>query len=261
MPTTEQPQQQSLLSWLSQLALNHNTSEPSTPKPTQEENYPQQYNDNEPSNLKPTQEDPYQDIKDTESFTDGNSVNSKKSSTPSTFSRHFKNHLMHFHRPHGLFHRQLTSRHRHNTSIDSGDTCSCKDQQQGRRKHPSGSSNDADAEDEGGDSDSMRSRDGTLRPPCLCSKTATKVGNTCDDSCNDVNIKRHREHSVFSLPGDVDSPEIGFKKIERDGDLVDYDDTNVIEEEEEYQEDHSLEISARYRSVIRNDLIVLAFNG
>lgn len=249
MPATEQPQQQSLLAWLSQLALNHNNSEPPTTKLTQ---------DSEPPTPKPAREDSYDNHKDADSITDGNSVNSKKSSTPSTFSRHFKNHLMHFHRPHGLFHRQLT-RNRLNTSEDSNNVCSCKEKQQEKRqKRPSGSSNDADDEDEGGDSDSVRSRDGTQRPPCSCSKTATHMYGDDDDN---LDIKRHREHSVFSLPGDVDSPEIGFKKIERDGDLVDYDDISVIEEEEEYQDNRSLEMRARYRSVIRNNLIALAFNG
>ncbi|KAI9480461.1 MAG: hypothetical protein EXX96DRAFT_501393 [Benjaminiella poitrasii] len=210
---------------------------------------------------------------DTASFLsdDKSSIRSKANSM---FSRPFKDNLIRFHRPHGLLfgHKQqesstsVASSVTNNTQQDST-ACSCYNTAH-RRNSKDTVSNDADDEatpsisdDDNEENVSVRSKDWTKHPPCLCHITTTT-------SSHELNHKTSRENSVFSLPQDVDSPEVGFKKLKKDGDLVDWDElSSFLEEEEEEDESHRGSVhvchssTMHLRSVIRNDLIRLALNG
>jgi hypothetical protein len=76
-----------------------------------------------------------------------------------------------------------------------------------------------------------------------------------------------RENSIFSLPDDIDSPGVRFKKIRKDGDLVDWDELSTFidetDDDTEYNNQTLEYAKSRIftRSVIRNDLIRLALNG
>jgi hypothetical protein len=228
---------QGLFSWLTN-SRHHNDKEAIDPKPIEE---------NKANNIELLNHDIDEKL----------SLNTEKAPT-SLFSRHFKgNNLMHFHRPHGLFHKLSTSTATEVNNKNNDAPCSCKNEE---HRH-SGSTNDADDEDEGDSYNSRRSRDGTLRPPCMCEKHDNTSSLEPTEDHDDNIIRRSRENSIFTLPEDVDSPDIGFKKLKQDGDLVDYSDICIVKEEELYQDDKTYEIRAKSRSVIRNDLISLAFNG
>jgi hypothetical protein len=189
-------------------------------------------------------------------------------------SENRKNSLIHFHRPHGLLFRQSNSnsssssiskekqgRHHQGTTIEtklktspsnSESTCAyC----QSRRA--SSSTNDADDEEtiNDDDMDSTRSIDGTKRfaQSCVCKSPASPPP------------RYNRENSVHSLPGDIDNPQTGFKKLRKDGYLDDLDDVSCLLFEQEEDDAAASSKKARRRvfsrAVIRNDLIRLALNG
>ncbi|KAL7320558.1 hypothetical protein PS15m_000436 [Mucor circinelloides] len=226
---------------------------------------------------------------------DANSVNdddksSAKSKSASIFSmngaRKFKNNLVHFHRPHGLLfqnhghadhdqqrHRSEDDKQRQNSenSTDSSQnshssSCACC--------NPNATSNnDADdeyEESEQAENDSVRSKDWTSHPPCLCNTHISEAveQNDTDDASTHSLKNVSRDNSVFSLPEDIDKPEVGFKKLRKDGDMIDWDELSTFMEDRDEDYDEINPPLAEYaksrlftRSVIRNDLIRLALNG
>ncbi|KAI7898405.1 uncharacterized protein BX663DRAFT_525178 [Cokeromyces recurvatus] len=213
---------------------------------------------------------PHDTTNDSASYLSDDKVSIRSKAT-SLFSRHFKDDVIHFHRPHGLlFGRKQPESSASLASLnppqDPSYSCSCCTQ---RRNSRDTTSNDADDEgtsstDE--DNGSIRSKDWTKHPPCLCHNTAEITPTHELVSHNKVS----RNNSVFSLPKDIDKPEVGFKKLKKDGDLVDWDElSSFLEEEEEEEEErhrgsiHVCQSSNKIhlRSMIRNDLIHLALNG
>lgn len=147
-----------------------------------------------------------------------------KVGTPSSIFRHYLHKDNLFHRPHGLMHAES------------------------RQSSTTTTINDADDELETTtDENDDRSRDGTTRPYLYENESSTS-----------------RHSSVSSLPEDIDSPRVGFKKLKRDGILIDWDESDMIQEEEEedFDSDFQRVDNRTYlRSVIRNDLLRLALNG
>ncbi|GAN08826.1 type 11 methyltransferase [Mucor ambiguus] len=224
---------------------------------------------------------------------DANSVNdddksSTKSKPASIFSlngaRKFKNNLIHFHRPHGLLfqnhanqadhdrqHRESEENKQRQNSENSTDShsssCACC--------NPNGtSSNDADDEHEEqnqAENDSFHPNDCTKGPPCLCN---THISEAVEQNQDDDGASTHsqkdvsRDNSVFSLPEDIDNPEAGFKRLRKDGNMIDWDELSTFMEERDEDYDETNLPLAEYaksrlftRSVIRNDLVRLALNG
>ncbi|CEP13806.1 hypothetical protein [Parasitella parasitica] len=206
----------------------------------------------------------------------------EKSTTKSLFPDgtdrpRFKSNLIHFHRPHGLlFHNHSSNTtdysnndtdKQHEISDNTTDTsrqlqsgsCACC-------SRTSTSINDADdewEEQEEGEDDSVRSKDWTKHPPCFCT-TNISMATPGDDPVTSQNIGAEyssRENSVFSLPDDIDSPNVGFKKLKRDGDLVDWDELSTLEQADEDVDDQRSKSRLFTRSAIRNDLVQLALNG
>ena len=231
---------------------------------------------------------------------DANSVHdddkaSTKSKPASIFSmngaaRKLKNNLIHFHRPHGLLfqnqakptdhdhqHRESEEDKQRQSSENSTDShassCACCNSN-------NTSNNDADdeyEEPEQADNDSVRSKDWTKHPPCLCNTHISEAVDEGDDG-NDgdggdgASVHGHkdvsRDNSVFSLPEDIDKPEVGFKKLRKDGDMIDWDELSTFMEERDEDYDETNQPLVEYaksrlftRSVIRNDLVRLALNG
>jgi hypothetical protein len=162
---------------------------------------------------------------------------------------------IHFHKPHGLL-EKLQTYHLHQeqrkqqqqqqASIDSG-----------KRRSSTITANDADDEHEE-DVESVRSSPDVTK--ILSPFTAIDILHSNNSVKSFASSRRSsRENSI--VPSDLDSPEIGYKKLKQDGNLVDYDDISVLAEEERYGHNKVIEIQAQLRSVIRNDLIRLAVSG
>lgn len=203
---------------------------------------------------------------------------SKPASIFSGGAQRFKNNLVHFHRPHGLlFKNHSTTDHKtdnfkqrensdssadsNNKSQENSCCCCCN-------TNTNTATSNIDADDELEEDDSVRSKDWTKHPPCLCN-THINMPAAADNASNSShsNDDISRENSIFSLPDDIDSPDVGFKKIRKDGDLVDWDELSTFidetDDDTEY-DNQTLEYAKSRiftRSVIRNDLIRLALNG
>ncbi|KAI8094455.1 hypothetical protein BDF21DRAFT_408785 [Thamnidium elegans] len=94
----------------------------------------------------------------------------------------------------------------------------------------------------------------------MCPTTITaETGSEQSDTISDKTMTS-RENSIYSLPAELDSPEVGFKKLQQDGDLVDYDDISDLTESN-YSDNYPINIQSYSRSVVRNRLIRLALNG
>ncbi|KAI8636309.1 hypothetical protein BD408DRAFT_426345, partial [Parasitella parasitica] len=195
----------------------------------------------------------------------------------------FKNNLIHFHRPHGLLFRNHSCAAEYNNNDtdkqhENGDYSTDSDRQLQSKccaccNHASTSISDADnewEEQKEEDDDSVRSKDWTKHPPCLCNTNISMA--TADDPATNQNIGAEdssRENSVFALPEDIDRPEVGFKKLKKDGDLVDWDELGTLEQtdEDEDTDQDGPHLAGDFksrlftRSAIRNDLIRLALNG
>ncbi|KAI8987976.1 hypothetical protein BDF20DRAFT_832861 [Mycotypha africana] len=107
---------------------------------------------------------------------------------------------------------------------------------------------------------SNHAQNGSRRP------SSTHTGDLSDRA--DSNQTWHsRESSVFSLPEYVDSPEIGFQKLQKDGDLVDWDELSTFLREEEVDREGECELPewkvdrTFTRTLVNNELIRLALNG
>lgn len=215
----------------------------------------------------------------------GDDKSSSKSKPASIFSagaRRFKNNLIHFHRPHGLLFQNhstadnktdsIKQRENRENSADSNNNprengCYCC--------NTNTATSNIDADDEleeqqqqQDDSSSVRSKDWTKHPPCLCNThiNMTAVDDNASNYSNS-NDDISRENSIFSLPDDIDSPDVGFKKLRKDGDLVDWDELSTFmdesDDDDEYDNQTLEHAKSRLftRSVVRNDLIRLALNG
>lgn len=212
---------------------------------------------------------------------------STKSKPASIFSmngaaRKLKNNLIHFHRPHGL----LFQNHANPADHDHQHHASEEDRQRQASENStdshtsscaccspnSTSNNDECEEPEHAENDSICSKDWTKHPPCLCNTHISEAVDGGDGDNDSASVHGHRDasrdNSVFSLPEDIDKPEVGFKKLRKDGDMIDWDELSTFMEERDEDYDESNQPLVEYarsrlftRSVIRNDLIRLALNG
>lgn len=162
---------------------------------------------------------------------------------------------IHFHRPHGLLEKFHNSHCKHLKHKNNASNDNINEQQ------PSAiSTNDADAERE--NNLTLPVAAATKFPPYLTDKfidSSASINSFSSYGSGHSREGGRRESSI--LPSDLDSPEIGYKKLKEDGNLVDYDDVSVLAEIEQYGNDKVAEAQAHSRSVIRNDLIRLAING
>lgn len=162
---------------------------------------------------------------------------------------------IHFHRPHGLLEKFHNSHCKHIKHKNNASNDNINEQQ------PSAiSTNDADAERE--NNLALPVAAATKFPPYLTDKfidSSASINSFSSYGSGHSREGGRRESSI--LPSDLDSPEIGYKKLKEDGNLVDYDDVSVLAEIEQYGNDKVAEVQAHSRSVIRNDLIRLAING
>lgn len=176
-----------------------------------------------------------------------------------------KENLIRFHRPHGLFLKKPGKKEdakgtQQVVMVENECSCCAQGCCSGSRFHRHSTSSlsnmdDDELEEEELDRERSRSMDGTRLPPCMC-----PMDHEEEDDVSSQSPRRSRESSIHALPGELDSPEVGFKQLQKDGDLVDYDDISDLTDDA-YLEYFITNVQSHSRSAVHNSLIRLALNG